>query len=273
MKHSSNKPWQSIALLFNAKRNILLRDVSHDYIHEIRRRMSQDKQYMSWLRREDNKRYKEELARVEFSDLMENHGYDELCHDTDHNECYSVLCGINLLSKQNAIKAKEDVYITYKPDNGTLKSICRCGDWYFIFNKYCLEKEEKDINLDKIEKRGGKREGSGRKGTASRLTFGETTTVRVPVQFKKFAKELIELLIKKEEKGVSLSYTLLRAKGVFEQDADKWRKRIEEESADSEYYEKYIQWAKEAEDDAMTMDELYNIIPTVSIKKVNNVNI
>ena len=273
MKHSSNKPWQNIALLFNQKKGILLHAVSHDYIYEIRRRMSQDKQYMSWLRKDDNRRYQEELARVEFDDLMNNHGYDELCHDSDHSECYSVLCGINLLSKQNAIKEKENVYTTYKPDKETLKSICRCGDWYFIFSEYRLEKEEKEINLDKAEKRGGKREGSGRKGTASRLAFGKTTTVRVPVEFKKTVKDLIEFFINKEEEGVNLLSTLTKARFALEHEADNWKKIVEEESPGSEYYEKHVQWAKEAEDSARLLDELYKIIPVISLKKTDNADI
>ena len=273
MKHSSNKPWQNIALLFNQKKGILLHAVSHDYIYEIRRRMSQDKQYMAWLRKDDNKRYQEELARVEFDDLMNNHGYDELCHDSDYSECYSVLCSINLLSKQNAIKAKESVYTTYKSDKETLKSICRCGDWYFIFSEYRLEKEEKEINLDKTEKRGGKREGSGRKGSASRLAYGATTTVRVPVEFKKTVKDLIEFFINKEEEGVSLLSALSRARFALEQEADKWRKYVEEETPDSEYHEKHIQWAKEAEDNARLLEELHKIIPVVSIKKIDNTDI
>ena len=45
-----------------------------------------------------------------------------------------------------------------------------------------------------------------------------------------------------------------------------------EETPDSEYHEKHIQWAKEAEDNARLLEELHKIIPVVSIKKIDNTN-
>lgn len=268
MKHSSNKPWQNIALLFNQKKGILLHTVSHDYIYEIRRRMSQDKKYMSWLRKDDNKRYQEELASVEFDDLMNNHGYDELCHDSDHSECYSVLCSINLLSKQNAIKEKENVYTTYKPDKETLKSICRCGDWYFIFSEYRLEKEEKEINLDKAEKRGGKRDGSGRKSKTSKLLQfddKQTTTIRVPSSFKEPIKKLIDFLIEQEEIGLSVNSVLIDAEWKFKEEANKWRSELE--TVTPQFRDSWDEYAARAEANFDVVKRMREILPFIRLEK------
>lgn len=205
MKHVSNKSWSSVGLLYNEKKGILLRGVGRDYIFEIRRRMSNDKNYISWLRREENERYQEEMGRVEFDDLMSKHGYDELCHDTDYSECFSVIHRINHLIKQKAIKDRAAKYTIYKESGSAIKSICRCGDWYFVFNDYSLVEETKDLDYEKIDsvkKSGGARVGAGRKSQYSKLKYPETTSIKVPKWEKEDIKKLIEWIIDNDSSKV-----------------------------------------------------------------------
>ena len=220
MKHVSNKPWSSIDLLYNRKKGILLRNVSRDYISEIRRRMSKDKNYMSWLRKDDYERYQEEMGRLEFDDLMSKHGYDELCHDTDYSECSSVMYSINQLIKEKAIKNRFSRYTIYKDSGDAIKCICRCGDWYFVPNEYFLVKESKEIDyekLDSIKKSGGARVGAGRKNQYAKLKYPETTTIKVPRWDADNIKRLIIWLVDNNSRNVSTA--LSRAKYLLDDKA------------------------------------------------------
>lgn len=223
MKHVSNIMWSSLALLYNAEKRFLLHHVTDSYITEIRRRMSHDKEYMAWLKRDDFKRYTQEVGEVEFRDLIYKHGYDELCHDTDNGEYHRVISAINYLSKKEAVDSESSSYKEYRYYKDKGNPMCRCGEWYFFFVEPKYDRREIDYTkMTPVKKQGGKREGSGRKSQYSKLEFPETTTIKVPKWEKDKIKKLINWLIDNHDIRESLAYAVSVLEGKSEEEQKYW---------------------------------------------------
>lgn len=120
-----------------------------------------------------------------FYKLVSEHGYDVL-RPSDGYQYEEALSTLNKELEKDAIKQSMTSHEAFKP--GT--PICRCGKYIFFTKNEYLESKKEEVEINS-PKRGGAREGSGRK---SAYGASNTTTIRVPKFQKKEIKSLIEWL-------------------------------------------------------------------------------
>lgn len=124
-----------------------------------------------------------------FYKLITEHGYDVL-RPSDGYQYEEALHILNKELEKEAIKNSMVSYEAFK--SGT--PICRCGKYVFLTNSESLYSAKEEIDISK-PKRGGARDGAGRKAVyGSSSSSSRTTTIRVPEFQKKQIKSLIEWL-------------------------------------------------------------------------------
>lgn len=124
-----------------------------------------------------------------FYKLINEHGYDVL-RPSDGLQYQNALKVLNDELQKEASKYDAVSYKSFK--HGT--PICRCGKYVFLTKQEVLDADQEEVDISK-PKRGGARDGAGRKaayGSSSSST--RTTTIRVPEFQKKQIKSLIEWL-------------------------------------------------------------------------------
>ncbi len=263
MRHKSDLQWNRLPLVFNFGKGMIIHNLSLDDVFQIKKKIRERKESLAWEKSNMRDLYDLDMGKVEFYDLLEAHGCDELgTSESERSDVAWIVKDLNRLSKKNALLNRAAEYREYKPDN-----IYRCGQWYFT-----TWSQEKYVNIDyekeKVEKRGGKRDGSGRKSKTSKLLQfddKQTTTIRVPSSFKEPIKKLIDFLIEQEEIGLSVNSVLHDAEWKFEEEANKWRSELE--TVTPQFRDSWDKYAAQAEAKLDVVKRMREILPFIRLEK------
>lgn len=148
---------------------------------------------------------------------LEEHGYDILSpSDAKYTQ---VVSAFNEVMKRSAIKDNLSSYDHFQPE-----TISTCGRWIFL-DHYPYSSEKEEVEMDDHPKRGGAREGAGRKSKHDTLMYKRTAVIRVPEMEKDRIQQLIKWLIEKEGSQGSVFEALRSAQYALESKAENLKER------------------------------------------------
>lgn len=202
MKHVNTFTWDGLFLVFNPSKEVIIKDFSMEDGERIFRKIYSEGEPNERKNRIMGISSDEKLS-GEFAKLIIDHGYDELSASSDEDVRNSITRRLNQTSKNVSLHLRLPSFTKYTPN-----TICRCGDWFFIIETCQSEEVGIDYDKENVSSRGGKREGSGRKGGFEKILFCETEPLRVPKYEKETIKFMLKWLIDRQAEGNGIKVLL-----------------------------------------------------------------